>query len=186
MSRGKNDKSLRRLEQLERLRQEFESMPLQALLASPRQEYEQVLALVPNPDRINDLNEIPGEKSKAVRSLLFGIFYARLFVPRKKWGVFCLGGVLHKVKGAGVFKFCMEVYKPRQEKTRQLLGLKSTDAPVCHGASIAGALDEVLDASHLHIDCLEDEIASKMPPEPPPHVLNRCNARAADWFTMRG
>lgn len=70
MSAGKNDETA--FDLLERLHQEFKSVPRSEMLASLRQKFEEVLDLVPNLKRINDMSEIPGEKPKVVKGLQNG------------------------------------------------------------------------------------------------------------------
>lgn len=162
MSAGKNDETA--LERLERLRQEFKSVPLPKMLAFLRQQFEEVLALVPKLNRINDLSEIPGEKSKVVKNKLWLIYLWDVLRLEEEMDSLISQDVLHKVKGAGAFNFYMDVYKPHQKKIQQLLGIddKSTDASARHEGSIESTLKAVFDASSDHIDRLEyDEELAK-------------------------
>lgn len=162
MSAGKNDETA--LERLERLRQEFESVPRPEMLAFLRQQFEKVLDLVPNLDQINDLSEIPGEKSKVVKNMLWLICLWDLLRLKEEMDSLISQDWLHKVKGAGAFDFYMDVYKPHRKKIQQLLGIddKSTDASARHESSIESTLETVFETSRLYIDRLEyDEELAK-------------------------
>ena len=162
MSAGKNDKTDRWLRRLE---QEYKSRPLPVLLAQLRQDFEKVLVHVPNLGRINDLSEIPGEKSKVVKNLLFfGILMPDMLRLEEEMERLISQGVLHKVKGADAYSFYMDVYKPHRKKIQQLLGVKSADDLARHDLarhenSIKSTLDEVIDAAYHYVDHLEDEVA---------------------------
>ncbi|MDD9815321.1 MAG: hypothetical protein OXU31_04985 [Gammaproteobacteria bacterium] len=161
MPAGKNDetKSASFYAKWERMRQELKSEPLQVLLAVLHQKFEQVLDLVPNLDRINDLSEIPGEKSKVVKNLLWEIAIPDMLRLEEEMDGLISQGVLHKVKGPGAFSYYMDVYKPRRKKTQQLLGFKSADALARHENSIKSTLETVIETSDLYIDRLDEELA---------------------------
>lgn len=157
MSAGKNDETA--LERLERLRQEFKSVPRPEMLAFLRQQFEKVLDLVPNLDQINDLSEIPGEKSKVVKNMLWLICLWDVLRLKEEMDSLISQDWLHKVKGAGAFDFYMDVYKPHRKKIQKLLGVESADAPARHEDSIKSTLENVFETSHLYIDRLEDYLA---------------------------
>ncbi len=183
MPAGKNDetKSASFYAKWERMRQELKSEPLQVLLAVLHQKFEQVLDLVPNLDRINDLSEIPGEKSKVVKNLLWEIAIPDMLRLEEEMDGLISQGVLHKVKGPGAFSYYMDVYKPRRKKTQQLLGFKSADALARHENSIKSTLETVIETSDLYIDRLDEELAESSATKSDMYYIIRRGNRIMHW-----